>query len=283
MYFNYHSKTLFHLIQHADNLLRHAKVKNSKQEIIWFLEKKLLFSHAFIKLNPDKELSINQIKQFNSFLTKRMNHKPFQYIIKEAAFCEYDFFVNSSTLIPRPESETIITVAENLGPFNKCLDIGVGSGNLAITLLLKNIVSYVDGIDISEQALQVCMKNYHKFNLKNGVFYKHDFLNQRIDKEYNLIVSNPPYISNREYQNLEPHIKLYEPRKALTDDSDGLTFYKKYSQTLKSILLPKGKIILEIGFENTKDAIESLFKKQSFQCIWHKDINGDIRILEMYQ
>ena len=101
--------------------------------------------------------------------------------------------------------------------------------------------------------------------------------------KYDLIVSNPPYVSNIEYSNLGNHIKCYEPRIALTDDEDGFKFYKFFAKNLNKILKPKGRIVIEIGLEHTKKTIENLFTQNNFKCTWYKDLNGSNRVFEAHQ
>jgi release factor glutamine methyltransferase len=270
------------IIALGQKYLLDCNIVNAKQEIEWFLIDKFKFDISDIKLNSNKYLSIVEKKQFFNFIHDRGLGKPFQYILNKCNFYGYDFYVNSDTLIPRPETELIIDLALKKNHiFNQCLDIGVGSGNLSITLLLKNIVNKVDAVDISSKALSVAKKNSKIYMIDNIDFYQLNILEYKFNKRYDLIVSNPPYITNADYKKLPREIKEYEPPIALTDFDNGLKFYKKIFKQLHNILNKKGVLLIEIGLENTKETINSIFSNNDFTLLWHKDLNGDYRVLEV--
>ena len=271
------------IISNAEKKLKEASIENAKKEIEWFLQKELNFSFIEVKLDSNLKLNNDQINSFNDFINRRINGEPFQYILKESSFYGYDFIVNKHTLIPRPESETIISIAKKNGYYYNALDIGTGSAALAITLSLEKIISNIDAIDISEEALKTAKKNIERYNVQNVKLIKRDIFKSNFHKKYDLIVCNPPYISKQEYLNLDKHIKYYEPKIALTDNGDGLSFYRFFSENLMNFLSPKGRIILEIGQNKRKSIIEKLFQKDHFNFKWHKDLNGDYRIIELYQ
>tara|TARA_B110000438_G_scaffold159211_1_gene152407 strand:+ start:614 stop:1471 length:858 start_codon:yes stop_codon:yes gene_type:complete len=273
---------LHDLIIYANNKLDTSSLSNSKKEIEWFLESQFSIPLYDIKFNKNRRLNKKEIDLFLKFIERRIAGEPFQYIINSANFYGYDFFVNNKTLIPRPETELIINIAKRYNTFNKALDIGTGSGNIAITLALENIVNDVDAIDISSEAINVAINNAKIYGVNNIVFYQHNFLSKPMKCQYDLIVSNPPYISIDDYQKLDNHIKYYEPLIALTDSQNGLLFYKFFAKNLYKILRPSGKIILEIGYEETKPDIEKLFLNEGFKCVWHKDLNDNFRVVEMF-
>jgi len=272
---------LHDMIKQAKKELFLANISNAQKEIEWFLNKKLSISLDRIIIKKNYQLSKNEIIRFNKFITQRLKGKPFQYILNEGTFYGYDFFVNKHTLIPRPETELIIDIAKKYGPYNKAIDIGTGSGNIAIVLSKKKIVKHIDALDISKQALDVAKYNGSQYNIKNINYLQLDFLINDLTQKYDLIVSNPPYISNSEYKNLEDHIKFYEPKIALTDGKNGLIFYKFFAKNLHKILKPQAKAIIEIGIESTKRKINKLFLENNYHCAWYKDLNGDYRVCEV--
>ena len=273
---------LNHIIVSGQKYLLKNNITNAKKEIEWFLIDQFKLDITDIKLNPEKKISQFEKKQFINFIDKRAEGKPFQYILNKSNFYGYDFLVNSETLIPRPETELIIDIAlKKNQKFDQCLDIGTGSGNLAITLLLQKIAKHVDAVDISKNALSVAKKNSLIHKIQKIKFYKKDIFKHQINKKYNLIVSNPPYIKHSDYLKLPSEIRKYEPAVALTDFSNGLTFYKAIFKKLKNILNKDGILLIEIGFENTKDSINRIFKNNDFILYWHKDLNGDYRVLEV--
>ena len=266
----------------AEKYLLNHNIINAKQEIEWFLLDQFQFEISDIKLNSEINLTQIEKEQFINFIYERSSGKPFQYILNKCDFYGYDFYVDSNTLIPRPETELIIDVALKKDRiFNQCLDIGVGSGNLSITLLLKNIANKVDAIDISKKALSVAKTNKSIHKIKNINFYQRDFLKHKFKKKYDLIVSNPPYINKVDFDNLPIEIKNYEPAIALTDFSDGFKFYNAIFSQLNNILNIGGVLLIEIGLENTKETINNIFQNNNFKLSWHKDLNGNYRILEV--
>ena len=274
---------LHDIIKQAKEKLFAANISNAQKEVEWFLNKKLSISLSQIIINKNHKLSQKNIIQLNKFITQRLKGKPFQYILNLGTFYGYDFFINKHTLIPRPETELIIDIAKKHGPYNKAIDIGTGSGNIAVVLSKENIAKHIDAIDISKQALDVAKYNGSQYNIKNINYFQLDFLMNDIAQKYDLVVSNPPYISNAEYKKLEEHIKFYEPKIALTDGNNGLIFYKFFAKNLNKILKPKGKAIIEIGIENTKRKIDKLFSDNNYHCTWHKDLNGNYRVCEVNQ
>ena len=167
-------------------------------------------------------------------------------------------------LIPRPETELLIEkvindVSSNFTKSNiRILDIGAGSGNISIALSknLKN--SNVLGIDISEKALEVAKQNAENNLVQDNIeFRKFDIKSDDITElgKFDIIVSNPPYVSSSDFNNLEPELKVYEPSEALTDNSDGISFYKKIISLSKMLLNINGKIYFEIGKDQHNEII----------------------------
>ena len=152
--------------------------------------------------------------------------------------------------------------------------------NLGITICLNNLAKKVIGTDKSLSALKVAKQNAKQLNASNIHFKYHDFLKHKFSKQYDLVVSNPPYISKNEYVELEPHIKNFEPKIALTDGADGMIFYQQFALSLKNILKPGGTLLLEIGYESTKPSIHSMFQRIGCKIKWHKDYNNNYRVLE---
>ena len=263
------------------NQLLDAGIKNAKNEIQWFLEKKFGFLKEKI-ISKKILLDDRQIETFTNFIHRRIQKEPFQYILNYAPFCDIDIYVNNHVLIPRPETETIINVLiKQNKKFIHALDLCCGSGNLAVMLNLKNIAKNITAIDISHKALKVSQKNFKNFNVQGINFFQLDFINQKINKKFDLIVCNPPYISNKEYKLLNPQVKMFEPKKALTDEKDGLSFYKKIHQEIDDIVNPNGTILLEIGLEKHKPIIEEIFINQKYK--WHKDLNNNHRIIQIFK
>jgi len=181
-------------------------VKNAKNEIIWYLESLQVCTREQIYLD---EINLNDKLQniIHKFCNQRVAGVPFQYILKKSTFYGRDFYINQHVLIPRPETELFISQLINKS-FNHALEIGTGSGVLAITLSLEKISKKIIATDISSKALSVAKKNIAQFQLSNITLLKHDFLNERFNEKFNLIISNPPYITYKEYQSLSKGLKI---------------------------------------------------------------------------
>ena len=268
------------IMRWGNKILSNAGIENAKNEMRWFITSQF-------KISPTDYISNHyifkklEIKIIENFINRRLQHEPFQYIMETAPFYNKNFYVNNKVLIPRPETEIIIDVLKKQKIFKRALDVGTGSGNLAIMLRLEKIALEVIGIDISQKALQTAKRNAQHHSVSNIQFKHHDFLNEPIHKKYDLIVCNPPYISSKEYKKLNLEIRNFEPPIALTDFSDGFIFYEKFALILKNILTSNGILLLEIGKESTKSKIETIFKQYASSFKWFKDYNNNFRILKI--
>ncbi len=219
-------------------------------------------------LKFEQPLKEDEIKIYREFIKRRGKFEPLQYITGSVEFYGFEFKVNKSVLIPRPETEilveTIINSVEKDESIN-ILDIGTGSGNIAISIAKNLPNSIISAIDSSKEALETAKVNARL----NSVEKKINFINDSIMNGYNynaekydLVVSNPPYISIEEFQNLAPELKLYEPCTALTDNSDGLSFFRIISERSGSILKENGKLFFEIGKDQYKQVEEILLENK---------------------
>ena len=279
---NIHSNKLQDIISYYSKKLSNHLIDNATNEIIWFLEHyKILFrEQIYTKSFDDKNL--NQIEsKINHFVKERVTGKPLQYILNNSVFYGRNFYVNHDVLIPRPESELLIDIVKTR-TFNHVLDIGTGSGNLAITLIMENIVKQATAIDISAKALKIAKKNAKFFNLDQINFKKIDFLSYDFpQQQFDLIVANPPYISLDSYNQLTDSVKCHEPKIALTDDSDGMLFYYKILNVVKDVLLKDGVLICEIGIDQNLDILFKLFQNQGYKVSSINDYNNIPRIIEV--
>ena len=219
------------LITQGADFLNNYDICNAKNEIQWFLQD--LFECDKIKLNS-LDIDIDKHNAVIDFLLQRSQKIPFQYLIGKSSFYGRDFKVNKNVLIPRPESELLINIIKD-NKYSSLLDIGTGCGCIAITAILENFASSADGIDISNKSLNIAKKNADFFKVNKVNFFNCNILKDIPDKKYDIIISNPPYISMIEYEVLNEEIKKHEPIKALTDFNDGLVFYRRYAKIIKHI------------------------------------------------
>ena len=254
----------------------------SRREIISFaylsIEKILGFSKSDCILNSNYILSDENISSFEKIIIDIKKNIPIQYILGETYFYNLKFNVNSSTLIPRPETEELVRYILSHN-FSSVLDIGTGSGCIAISIA-KNSNASIDAIDNSKEALEIA-----KFNaILNSVdvnFMFNDVFEFSVTKKYDLIVSNPPYVLNSEKKYMHQNVIDYEPHNALfVEDSNPLIFYEKIALIASKNLNSNGLLFFEIN-EKFGDQIIDLMSKLNFVDIeLKKDINGRDRIIK---
>ena len=220
----------------------------NKQEIFWLASYALGLSNS--ELMAKKNFSSEEISKINFLIKRRENHEPLQYIMGIADFYGRDFEVAPGVLIPRHDTETLIEAAKKIFlPDSKFtfLDFGMGSGCIAITLLLEFQNSFAYMLDVSEAALTQAEKNLERFEIEDRAKIISSLNLSLYEKNFDLIISNPPYIKSREIKNLMPEVKDFEPILALDGGEDGINFYKLIFSQAKSILKNNGYIILEAG------------------------------------
>ncbi len=233
----------------------------------------------------DKPLAESEVQTYREAIRKRGLRIPLQYIVGNVEFYGMKLIVNENVLIPRPETELLVEQIINETDKNaelKILDIGVGSGNISLSLLKNLPMIKVTAIDISEKALQVAKQNTELNLLQDRIDLKlFDILNSDLNQlgKFDVIVSNPPYVSEKDFETLEPELKVYEPRFALTDSGDGITFYNKIILSSKILLNNGGKLYFEIG-KDQQQRIFNLIEAAGFTNIKiTKDYAGIERII----
>jgi release factor glutamine methyltransferase len=232
----------------------------------------------------DKPLRDEELSGLRELLKRRSRFEPLQYILGSVEFFGLKFKVNSSALIPRPETEILV---ETIIEFNgnnpaEILDIGTGSGNIAVSLA-KNLPQLnVTAVDISKNAINLADENIKLNGVRNVRLIQYDILNPGKDifkEKFDIIVSNPPYVSSEEFPDLAPELKVYEPKDALTDFSDGLKFYREISRNAKYLLKPEGKIFFEMG-KGLHEKIKKILEKNGFKKIQiKKDLQNIERVI----
>jgi len=264
-----------YFIKNASRFLIDNDILNAKNEIEWFLQD--LCKCDKIELYNSK-LDIEKHNHCIDFLLKRVEKIPFQYLIGKSSFYGRDFKVNKNVLIPRPETELLIEIIKN-SKYNKLLEIGTGCGCIAITARLENIANKIDALDISESILKVAHMNALLLNAPKINFIKLNILEEAPNNSYDIIISNPPYISKIEYKDLNKEIQ-HEPINALTDFADGLIFYERYAKILKKLLKPKGVAVFELSHSFQKKQIIDIFSNYS-NLQFFNDLNKDCRAVKI--
>ncbi len=229
----------------------------------YILEKIYCLKRFEFTLHRSKLITENEQNQWFTILDDLKKEKPIQYIFNESHFYGYDFFVNEHTLIPRPETEELVDliIKNHQDKTLKILDIGTGSGCIAISLAKNLKKSTVFALDISENALQIAQKNASS-NQVNIHFFKSDILQQStLNQSFDVIVSNPPYVRKLEKIEIKKNVLDYEPYSALfVEDDNPLVFYDAIAKFAQKFLNLNGVLYVEINQylgEETKHLFES--------------------------
>jgi release factor glutamine methyltransferase len=251
-------------------------------------------SKASIKAFPERELSAAQSQQLQSILTRLQTGEPVQYILGETEFYGLPFKVNPSVLIPRPETEELVEwilevcggpFAESSEQFNgSILDIGTGSGCIAISLKKNLPGAQVSAVDISETALQTAKANA-ALNKVEVHFVHNDILDWRAQATkfdvYNLIVSNPPYVTPHDKQQMHTNVTDHEPHSALfVSEDDPLLFYNSIADFALLKLTPNGLLFFEINENYGKQTVDMLGKKGFTDISLRQDMSGRDRMIK---
>ncbi|MFA3782054.1 peptide chain release factor N(5)-glutamine methyltransferase [Melioribacteraceae bacterium 4301-Me] len=238
-------------------------------------------------LSFDKPLTENEISKYREWIRRRGKFEPLQYIIGKTEFYGLTFLINKNVLIPRQETEilveTILNDYESNG-IQKILDIGTGSGNIAIALAKFLPNSHITAVDISTDAITVAKKNAQLNSVDKLIQFiilditKEGSISQ-LQSSYDIIVSNPPYIPLNEYKTLQKEITDYEPIYAVTDKENGFRFYKIISNLSQKLLNKYGKLYFEVGKEQAK-FVKKIMIENNFKNIkTKKDYLGIERVL----
>jgi len=271
------------LINWAESYFKEKGLENPRREIEWLLRSVLNCNRMEVYLRFEEPLSSEQLNTLRSFVKRRLKREPLQYITGSCSFYGREYLVNEHVFIPRPETERLIDIAlektKNI-PAPSVMDVGTGTGCIAITLGIEIQNSNVRGIDISREALKMAKINSKYLNTENICFQEMDFLLETDFDPVDLIISNPPYITAYEYSSIMPEVRDFEPSIALTDGKDGLIFYKKFAELGPSIVKPFGWMILEVGFGEHPRKVESIFRNHGcYSLKTIKDYNGADRVL----
>ncbi len=246
----------------GERILAERDIADAKTDAWLLLSAACRMERSFYYLHMEEEVPQDEFDEYEIALKKRAEHVPLQYIVGETEFMGLKFKVNSSVLIPRQDTETLVEEAlKVVQPGMKVLDLCTGSGCIIISIL--HSVPGVDGCatDISKQALNVARENA-KLNDVQVMFEQSDLFD-RVAGVYDVIVSNPPYIASAEILKLMPEVQLFEPQEALDGKEDGLFFYREIASGAKDYLTSGGRLLLEIGYDQGA-AVSSLLADAGF-------------------
>ena len=270
------------ILNNGINSLKISNIINPELDSELLLSKALNKKREKILTNLKKEINKKQLDKFNLYLSRRKKKEPIAYILGFKYFWKYKFFINKSVLVPRPETEQIVEETLNYLSDNeskKILDIGTGSGCIIVSVLKERSKCKAIAIDISSKALKVAKTNAKIHHLENKI----KFINIDIDKfnynKYDLILSNPPYISNIDLIRLDNDVRIYEPRESLSGGLDGYEIITKVIEKSSKLLKNNGKLIVEIGYSQKNNVLKLLKNNGFYINKTGKDLSGRDRCI----
>ena len=261
--------------------LESRQIPDAQIDAWYLLEYVTGISRASYYGNPEKNISEEEAKRYWEYLEKRARRIPLQHITGSQEFMGLDFKVNEDVLIPRQDTELLvgnaITYIKSVKGNVDVLDMCTGSGCIAISIdrLCEN--AKVTAVDFSGKALVVAKEN-NALNKADVTFFQSDLF-ENVEKQYDVIVSNPPYIKTEEIESLMDEVRIHEPMMALDGDCDGLKFYKKIAKEGRQHLRSNGIIFFEIGYDQGQ-TVPAILEENGYKDIKvYKDLSGNDRVV----
>ncbi|OFI06194.1 release factor glutamine methyltransferase [Clostridium acetireducens DSM 10703] len=274
------------LLSKSYNILKQANIETYMLDAQLLLGKIINKDKMFILTNRHYHINKEDEIEFLKLIELRKRKMPVKYILGNCEFMGIDFKIREGVLIPRPDTEILVEAAIDdvkLNNYKNLCDVCCGSGVIALS-----IAKFLDNVeaqcyDISSIACEVTLENIKLLKLENRVkVYKSDLLMlpKKQNKKFDILVSNPPYIKEKQINELMDDVKLYEPYEALCGGEDGLYFYRKIVEQSKYVLNKEGSIVFEIGYDQREKVI-NILKNNGFKdikCI--KDLSGKDRVVK---
>lgn len=266
-------------LDEAKNMLKKAGVPDADVDAWLLFEDSFEMNRSQYFLKCNEETDEGALSLYMERLRRRCNREPLQYITGSACFMGYDFRVTPDVLIPRYDTEVLVEeVLKTVRPGDRVLDMCTGSGCIIESIALMSAISEGIGADISKAAVAVASDNAKRHDLNNVKIIESDLFNN-ITGEFDVIVSNPPYIRSDDIPELMREVKDCEPVLALDGSADGLKFYRLITEHSVSFLKEGGSLIYEIGFDQAKDVVQILKENGYTDTKVIKDLAGLDRVV----
>ena len=285
-------RTYKELLEEGYQILNSAGIEEARLDAWLLLEFAADIKRAWYYAHLDETVETAVAEQYRQLCEKRAQHIPLQHLTGQAYFMGYEFYVDDRVLVPRQDTETLVEEAiSHLRelPAPKILDMCTGSGCILLSLLMELPQASGTGADVSADALEVAKENTRRLGLEKRAeliqsdLFSADYFEKNSRKkcmEYDMLISNPPYIRTADIDGLMDEVRLHDPRLALDGKADGLYFYEKITEQAGKYLKPGGWLIYEIGCDQGKDVAEIMKKKGFIQIEVKKDLAGLDRIVE---
>lgn len=253
--------TVLSLLRKATEFFEEKGIDEPKRSAEHLLAHALDVPRIQLYLRFDQPVGDEELQRFRDLVRRRLAREPVQYIVGTTEFYALELEVTPAVLIPRPETEHLVEAvidhvraewSANSGSGPGILDIGTGSGCIAVALAQHVPQAHITAVDVSPEALEVARRNAERHDPHGGIAFAHlDILANEADlpgAPFDIVVSNPPYIGKADMPELQAEVRVHEPRHALTDEGDGLRFFRTIARRIERLLKPGGLLGLEIGF-----------------------------------
>ena len=285
-------ETLNGLLKNGQKILEQSGFREAGLDAWLLLEYITGKSRAYYFAHGDEGVTEETACRYQELIRKRAEHIPLQHLTHQAFFMGYEFYVNEDVLVPRQDTETLMEAALELLKGNKApriLDMCTGSGCIITSLMLEVPEASGTGVDLSEKALEVAIRNARELGTADRTkFVKSDlfsaeYFSKKDNAEkvtgYDMLISNPPYIPSGEIEGLMEEVRLHDPRMALDGMEDGLYFYREITRQAMDHIRPGGWLLYEIGCEQGKDVKELLEKEGFIKTEIRQDLCGLDRVV----
>lgn len=276
------------ILRMAVAALKKNRIQNPRLDAEVLLANRMNVDRSALLLHWDKEVDPAVVEGFNQDIQRRMKREPVAYIIGKKEFMGLDFVVNQWVLIPRPDTEvlveTTLDILKSNPKYEKVLEIGVGSGAIAVSLAKYADHIQVTAVDVDEKALQVAKENAKLHGVKDRIVFIESDCFEKLPEgiRYDCIASNPPYINKKDMESLDKDVKGFEPHLALFGGEDGLEFYRRITKEARGYLKKDGLLIFEIGFDQGED-VKKIMEINGYRDVQvNKDLAGLDRVVLGY-
>jgi release factor glutamine methyltransferase len=261
---------ILEVLQRSTEFLAKRGVASPRLQVELLLAHILKMPRMNLYLNFERALTQPETETLRAAIRRRGAREPLQYITGSVSFCGLELAVSPQVLVPRPETELLaerawkfLGLCESSPP--RALDLGAGSGCLAIAMLVHAMQAEADAVDISAEALGVARQNAERHQVSPRLqFHQGDaFAALPPGRSFDLIVSNPPYIPTAEIETLEPEVRDHEPRGALDGGADGMDFYRRIAAEAGAFLKPQGRVMLELN-DHGSEAVAEIFTRENW-------------------
>ena len=272
------SERIIDTLTRATMMLEAAGIDSPKQDALVLLAHVMDTDQSKLLARLHDPLPPSALYGMDRVIAVRSLHQPVSHITGKRAFWNHEFLVNSDVLDPRPDTETLVAAALE-HPFDNVLDLGTGSGAIILSLLAERPQAMGVATDINPKALDMARRNAGRIGVADRVQFKESDWFGGINGRYDLIVCNPPYISEAEMLALAPEVRDWEPHLALTPGGDGLEAYRCIANGIAASLTPNGRAFLEIGYRQAVDVSEIFTKAGFTQLKVLQDLAGHDRVI----